>query len=70
MVRIYQVLKVSKKSKKYCAEGRGKKAFFSGKSLDDAYPPALAAILAGKEDFEQLEDFNRESKKKASAAEA
>jgi len=64
MVRIYQVLKVSKKSKKYINEGRGRQAFFSGQTLDHAYPPALAAILAGKEDFEQLEDFNRERKTK------
>jgi len=64
MVRIYKVLKVSKKSKKFGREGHGYRAWYEGRHLESAYPPALKEILEGKEDFEQLEDFNREDKKK------
>jgi len=64
MVRIYKVLKVSKKSKKYCKEGRGYQAWFEGRPLVSAYPPGLQEILAGKEDYEQLEDFNKGWKEK------
>eukprot|EP00045_Choanoeca_perplexa_P015144 m.184181 g.184181 ORF g.184181 m.184181 type:complete len:232 (+) comp16902_c0_seq1:3372-4067(+) len=50
MVRIYKVKDVSEASRKYCAEHH-------------AYPPALKKILDQKQDFEQLEDFNRKAKK-------
>ncbi|EKX36499.1 hypothetical protein GUITHDRAFT_78856 [Guillardia theta CCMP2712] len=59
MVRIYKVLRVSAKSKAYCSEGRGYKAWYSGKPLLEAYPPGLKKILSQKQDFKQLEDFNR-----------
>ena len=67
MVRIYKVLRVSKKSKAYCAEGRGYKAWYEGRPLTDAYPPALQKIIAAKEDFQQLEDFNKKRKRSAGA---
>lgn len=62
MVRIYKVLWVSKESKAYGAEGRGHRAWYEGRPLHDAYPPALAPVLARKRDFAQLEDFNLKGK--------
>lgn len=61
MVRIYKVLHVSEESKAYCKEGRGYKAWYEGRpgGLIEAYPPGIQRILAEKQDFEQLEDFNR-----------
>ncbi len=62
MVRIYKVLWVSKQSKAYGAEGRGQRAWYEGRPLHDAYPPALKPVLARKRDFAQLEDFNLKGK--------
>jgi len=59
MVRIYKVLRVSKKSRKYGKEGHGYRSWLAGRPLLSAYPPALQKILDEKEDFKQLEDFNR-----------
>jgi len=59
MVRIYKVLNVDEDSKAFGKEGRGYQAWLAGKPLESAYPPALKEILAGKQDFAQLEDFNR-----------
>jgi len=63
MVRIYKVLHVSEESKAYCSEHRGYQAWYEGRPLTDAYPPALQSILAQKRDFQQLEDFNRRGSK-------
>jgi hypothetical protein len=71
MVRIYKVLGISKDSKKYCAENRGYIAWKAGKPGFEAYPPGLRDVLAGKKDFEQLEDFNaKKSRAKKDAEEA
>ena len=56
------MLHVSGKSKRYCAEGRGHKAWYEGRPLMDAYPPALKRVLSSKQDFAQLEDFNAQKK--------
>jgi hypothetical protein len=61
-------LHVSAKSKRYCAEGRGRRAWFEGRPLLDAYPPALQRVLASKQDFAQLEDFNAVKKKRQQGA--
>jgi len=61
---------VSKKSKKYCAQNRGYKAWHSGKPLSEAYPPDLQSVLRSKEDFAQLEDFNAPKKNKGPKKEA
>jgi len=68
MVRIYKVLKVSKKSRKYGKEGHGYKSWLAGRPLLSAYPPALQKILDEKEDFKQLEDFNRKDVSKEKKA--
>ena len=39
-------------------------AWKKGKPGFEAYPPKLKNILAGKRDFEQLEDFNVKARKK------
>jgi len=64
MMRIYRVVKPSKESKKYCAENRGYKAWLAGTHLLEAYPPQLKSVLEGREDFQQLEDFNVKKAKK------
>jgi dolichyl-diphosphooligosaccharide--protein glycosyltransferase len=58
MVRVYKVMRVSKDSKRYCAENRGYKAWLAGTPLLEAYPPGLKSVLSKREAFEQLEDFN------------
>jgi len=58
MVRVYKVLDVDTDSKAYSAENRGYKAWLAGEPQLDMYPPALQTILAQKQDFAQLEDFN------------
>jgi len=63
MVRIYKVLHASKESKAYCAENRGYKAWVAGTPLSEAYPPRLQKVLASKQDFAQLEDFNAKAKR-------
>lgn len=62
MVRVFKVLHVDEASRTYCSEHRGFQAWYEGRPLTDAYPPALRSVLAGKRDFEQLEDFNRRGK--------
>jgi dolichyl-diphosphooligosaccharide--protein glycosyltransferase len=62
MVRVYKVMRVSKDSKRYCAENRGYQSWYSGKPLLEAYPPGLKNVLSKREDFEQLEDFNARKK--------
>merc|ERR1719421_1996279 len=58
-VRIYKVLKVSKKSKKWVADPANKLCDAGGWYCPGQYPPALQDVLAKKKDFAQLEDFNR-----------
>merc|ERR1712008_471936 len=60
LIRIYKVGRVSKASKKYCSEGRGKKMWEEGKPSDRSiYPPAIQKVLTNSIDFAQLEDFNK-----------
>ena len=39
--------------------------FLAGKPLLSAYPPGLQKVLEEKQDFAQLEDFNKRGKDKA-----
>lgn len=64
MVRIYKVLNTDEDSREYTNQGLGYKAWYEGKSLDQAYPPGLNKVLKSKSDFVQLEDFNRNKDKK------
>jgi len=57
-VRIYKILGVSRKSKKWVEENRQCDA--GGWFCPGNYPPGLKEILDKKKDFAQLEDFNRE----------
>jgi len=56
-VRIYKILGVSRKSKKWVEENRQCDA--GGWFCPGQYPPGLKEILDQKKDFAQLEDFNR-----------
>lgn len=56
-VRIYKILGVSRKSKKWVEENRQCDA--GGWFCPGNYPPGLKEILDKKKDFAQLEDFNR-----------
>lgn len=56
-VRIYKILGVSRKSKKWVEENRECDA--GGWFCPGKYPPGLKDILNKKKDFAQLEDFNR-----------
>jgi len=70
IVRVFKVGRVSKASKKYCSEGRGKKMWLEGKPSDRSiYPPAIQEVLKKSIDFAQLEDFNREEAEKKTARE-
>lgn len=64
------MLHVSTKSKRYCAAGRGRQAWVDGRPVVDAYPPALRQVLAAKQDFAQLEDFNAMKKRQQGATAA
>ena len=67
MVRVYKIKRVSKDSKAYGKKNLGYEAWKKGKPGFEAYPPKLKNVLAGKRDFEQLEDFNVKSRKKTKA---
>jgi hypothetical protein len=57
---------VSKESKKYGELNKGYQAWYAGQPLSEAaYPPGLKSVLAGRQAFEQLEDFNKKGKKAA-----
>jgi len=58
-VRIYKILGVSRKSKKWVEENRECDA--GGWFCPGKYPPGLKEILDKKTDFAQLEDFNRDA---------
>lgn len=65
-VRIYKVLKVSKKSKAWIADPKNRKCDAPGSwYCTGQYPPALAKVLAKRKSFSQLEDFNKKRDKKA-----
>ena len=70
MVRIYKIKRVSKDSKAYGKKNLGYEAWKKGKPGFEAYPPKLKNILAGKQDFEQLEDFNVKAKKQKKTKES
>mmetsp|Transcript_14027 Transcript_14027/g.19703 ORF Transcript_14027/g.19703 Transcript_14027/m.19703 type:complete len:1048 (-) Transcript_14027:136-3279(-) len=59
-VRIFKVLSVSKESKEWVANPANLDCDAEGSWFCPGhYPPALEKILAEKQDFAQLEDFNR-----------
>jgi len=58
-VRIYKVLKVSKKSRKWIANPANRKCDAPGSwYCVGNYPPALDELIANRTSFKQLEDFN------------
>jgi len=60
-VRIYQVLSVSKKSKKWAADPKNWICDAPGSwYCSGQYPPALNKLFKKKRAFKQLEDFNTE----------
>jgi len=65
-VRIYRVLKVSKKSKEWIADPANRLCDAPGSwYCNGQYPPALSKVLAKRKSFSQLEDFNKKRDKKA-----
>lgn len=58
-VRIFEVLKVSQKSKRWVANPKNRVCDAPGSwYCAGQYPPALSSVLAKRKDFNQLEDFN------------
>lgn len=67
-VRIYKVLKVSKKSKIWIADPENRECDAPGSwYCTGKYPPALDKVLAKRRSFSQLEDFNKKRDAKAEA---
>lgn len=67
-VRIYKVLKVSKKSKNWIADPKNRVCDAPGSwYCGGQYPPALDKVLAKRRSFSQLEDFNKKRDAKAEA---
>jgi dolichyl-diphosphooligosaccharide--protein glycosyltransferase len=61
-VRIFKIVGVSEESKKWVADPANRVCDAPGSWFcPGQYPPGLNKILSSKEDFRQLEDFNRES---------
>eukprot|EP00536_Pseudo-nitzschia_multiseries_P007650 jgi/Psemu1/240422/estExt_Genewise1.C_1820012 len=59
-VRIYKILGVDEKSKKWVADSANRLCDVPGSWFcPGQYPPGLSDILSRKKDFAQLEDFNR-----------
>lgn len=58
-VRIYKILGVSRKSKRWVEDNR--ECDTGGWFCPGKYPPGLKEILDKKKDFAQLEDFNRDN---------
>jgi len=59
-VRIYKVLKVSKKSRKWLADPKNRECDAPGSwYCKGQYPPAWKDFIASRVSFAQLEDFNR-----------
>jgi len=61
-VRIFEILKVSQDSKKWVADPKNRKCDVEGGWFcRGQYPPALKKVLDEKQDFSQLEDFNKQT---------
>jgi dolichyl-diphosphooligosaccharide--protein glycosyltransferase len=61
-VRIFKIIGISEESKKWVADPANRVCDAPGSWFcPGQYPPGLNKILSSKEDFRQLEDFNRES---------
>jgi dolichyl-diphosphooligosaccharide--protein glycosyltransferase len=59
-VRIYEILGVDHESKRWVADPKNRICDTPGSWFcRGQYPPALASVLSKKQDFAQLEDFNR-----------
>ncbi|KAJ1447428.1 Oligosaccharyl transferase STT3 subunit-domain-containing protein [Pelagophyceae sp. CCMP2097] len=59
-VRIFKVLKVSQKSKRWVADPANRNCDAPGSwYCKGDYPPALQSLVAQRKNFAQLEDFNR-----------
>lgn len=59
-VKIFRVLRVSKKSKEWIANPKNRKCDAPGSwYCVGQYPPALDDLMKKKQDFAQLEDFNK-----------
>lgn len=58
-VRIFKILKVSKKSRKWIADPKNRKCDAPGSwYCVGQYPPALTELINNRTSFKQLEDFN------------
>ena len=65
-VRIYRVVGVSSKSKKWAADPANRVCDHAGSwHCKGQYPPALDSVLAKRKSFSQLEDFNKQKDEKA-----
>ncbi len=62
-VRIYKLLNIDEESKLWTADPRNRVCDAPGSWFcRGQYPPALTKVLLKKQDFSQLEDFNRKQK--------
>ena len=65
-VRIFKVMHVSKKSKKWIADPKNRVCDAPGSwYCTGQYPPALSKLIARRKDFSQLEDFNKKKDKQS-----
>jgi dolichyl-diphosphooligosaccharide--protein glycosyltransferase len=65
-VRIFKVMHVSQKSKKWIADPKNRVCDAPGSwYCSGQYPPALSKLIASRKDFSQLEDFNKKRDKEA-----
>jgi dolichyl-diphosphooligosaccharide---protein glycosyltransferase len=65
-VRIFKVMHVSQKSKKWIADPENRVCDAPGSwYCTGQYPPALSKLIARRKDFSQLEDFNKKKDKQS-----
>merc|ERR1711991_179220 len=65
-VRIFKVMHVSQKSKKWIANPENRICDAPGSwYCTGQYPPALSKLIARRKDFSQLEDFNKKKDKQS-----
>merc|ERR550525_1228215 len=66
LMRVFQVLNVSKESKEWIAKPENRVCDAPGSwYCIGQYPPALAPLIAKRRNFAQLEDFNKQGEKSA-----
>merc|ERR1712139_102458 len=66
LMRVFQVLNISQESKAWIADPANRKCDAPGSwYCPGDYPPALEPLIAKRQNFAQLEDFNTKSAKKS-----